>query len=140
MNKAYHTGFSSEIGTKLREWAVGQAWGSCYSRAALSSNDSKTLYPNRPKGQLISCRCDLVLNNNIQYILSNICSDLALNRTYFAILLDGTAIANSFVSNLMDLRWRQRAFVVLLRPSRPLPRLALVLSAQDRSRQLQNER
>ena len=30
------TGFSSEIGTKLRDWAVGQAWGSCYSWAALS--------------------------------------------------------------------------------------------------------
>ena len=37
-----HTGFSSEIGTKLRDWAVGQAGGSCYSLAALSSNDSKT--------------------------------------------------------------------------------------------------
>ena len=41
------TGFSSEIGTKLRDWAVGQAGGSCYSRAALSSNDSKTLYSVR---------------------------------------------------------------------------------------------
>ena len=39
-----YTGFLSEIGTKLRDWAVGQAGGSCYSRAALSSNDSKTLY------------------------------------------------------------------------------------------------
>ena len=39
-----NTGFSSEIGTKLRESAVGQAGGSCYSRAALSSNDSKMLY------------------------------------------------------------------------------------------------
>ena len=39
-----YTGFSSEIGTKLRESAVGQAGGSCYSQAALSSNDSKTLY------------------------------------------------------------------------------------------------
>ena len=38
------TGFSSEIGTKLRDWAIRQAGGSCYSRAALSSNDSKTLY------------------------------------------------------------------------------------------------
>ena len=38
-----HTGFSSEIGTKLRDWAVGQAEGSCCSQAALSSNDSKTL-------------------------------------------------------------------------------------------------
>ena len=38
------TGFSSEIGTKLRDWAVGQAAESCYSRAALSSNDSKTRY------------------------------------------------------------------------------------------------
>ena len=37
------TGFSNEIGTKLRDWAVGQTGGSCYSRAALSSNDSKTL-------------------------------------------------------------------------------------------------
>ena len=41
---SFTTGFSSEIRTKLREWAVGQAGGSCYSRAALSSNDSKTLY------------------------------------------------------------------------------------------------
>ena len=40
-----YTGFSSEIGTKLRDWAVGQAGGSCYSPAALSANDSKTLYP-----------------------------------------------------------------------------------------------
>ena len=39
-----YTGFLSEIGTKLRDWAVGQAWGSCYSWAASSSNDSKTLY------------------------------------------------------------------------------------------------
>ena len=38
------TGFSSQIWTKLRDWAVGQAWGSYYSWAALSSNDSKTLY------------------------------------------------------------------------------------------------
>ena len=39
-----YTGFLIEIGTKLRDWAVGQAGGSCYSRAALSSNDSKMLY------------------------------------------------------------------------------------------------
>ena len=38
------TGILSEIGTKLRDWAVGQAGGSCYSQAALSSNDSKTWY------------------------------------------------------------------------------------------------
>ena len=38
------TGFSSQIGTKLHDWAVGQAWGSCYFWAALSSNDSKTRY------------------------------------------------------------------------------------------------
>ena len=38
------TGFSSQIGTKLRDWAIGQAWGSCHTWAALSSNDSKTLY------------------------------------------------------------------------------------------------
>ena len=28
----------------MRDWAFGQAWGSCYSWAALSTNDSKTLY------------------------------------------------------------------------------------------------
>ena len=39
----WYTGFSSQIGTKLRDWAVGQALGSCYCWAALSSNDSKTL-------------------------------------------------------------------------------------------------
>ena len=38
------TGFLSEIGTKLRDWAARQAGGSFYSQAALSSNDSKTLY------------------------------------------------------------------------------------------------
>ena len=39
-----NTGFSSEIGTNLSDWAIGQAGGSCYSRAALCSNDSKTRY------------------------------------------------------------------------------------------------
>ena len=38
------TGFSSQIGTKLRDWAIRQAWGRCHPWAALSSNDSKTLY------------------------------------------------------------------------------------------------
>ena len=58
-----YTGFSSEIGTKLREWAVGQAGGSCYSRAAMSSNDSKTLYGcslfslpwSKPRINLVPC-------------------------------------------------------------------------------------
>ena len=36
------TGFSSHLGVKLRNWAIGEAGGSCYSLAALSSNDSKT--------------------------------------------------------------------------------------------------
>ena len=36
-------GISSEIRTKLRDWAVWQAKGGCYSQAASSSNDSKTL-------------------------------------------------------------------------------------------------
>ena len=44
-----HTGFSSQIGTKFRDWAVGQAGGSCYSWAALSSKDSKTRYWIAPK-------------------------------------------------------------------------------------------
>ena len=39
-----YTGISSEIMTKLRDWAVWQARAGCYSQAALSSNDSKTLY------------------------------------------------------------------------------------------------
>ena len=37
------TGISSEIRTKLRDWAVWQAWGDRYSQEAFSSNDSKTL-------------------------------------------------------------------------------------------------
>ena len=37
------TGISSEIRAKLRDWAVWQARAGCYSQAALSSNDSKTL-------------------------------------------------------------------------------------------------
>ena len=38
------TGFSSQIGTKLRDLAVGQAGAGCYAQAVLSTNDSKTLY------------------------------------------------------------------------------------------------
>ena len=34
----------SQIRTKLRDWAVWLARAGCYSQAALSSNDSKTLY------------------------------------------------------------------------------------------------
>ena len=37
------TGILSQIRTKLRDWAVWQARAGCYSQAALSSNDSKTL-------------------------------------------------------------------------------------------------
>ena len=36
------TNSSSEIGTMLCDWAVGQAGASYYSGAALSANDSKT--------------------------------------------------------------------------------------------------
>ena len=57
-NVGIFTGFSSEIGTKLRASAVGQAGGSCYSRAALSSNDSKTLYLRRP-AQRTTLLCQL---------------------------------------------------------------------------------
>ena len=39
-----NTGISSEIRTKLRDWAFLQARAGCYYQAALSSNDSKTLY------------------------------------------------------------------------------------------------
>ena len=38
------TEISSQIRTELRDWAVWQARAGCYSQAALSSNDSKTLY------------------------------------------------------------------------------------------------
>ena len=38
------TGISSQMGTKLRDWAVRQAKAGCYSRAAMSSKDSKTLH------------------------------------------------------------------------------------------------
>ena len=34
----------SQIGTKLRDWAVGRAVAGCYPQAVLSSNDSKTRY------------------------------------------------------------------------------------------------
>ena len=37
------TGILSQIRTKLCDWAVWQARAGCYSQAALSSNDSKTL-------------------------------------------------------------------------------------------------
>ena len=40
----HNTGISSHIRTKLRDWAIWQARAGCYSQAALSSNDSKTLY------------------------------------------------------------------------------------------------
>ena len=52
-----HTGFSSEIGTKLRDWAVGQAGGSCYSRTALPSNDSKTRYARKSNIESIFLTC-----------------------------------------------------------------------------------
>ena len=39
-----HTGISSHLGAKLRDWAARQAGAGCYSWAALSSNDSKTRY------------------------------------------------------------------------------------------------
>ena len=37
------TGISSQIRTKLRDWANRLAEAGCYSQAAMSSNDSKTL-------------------------------------------------------------------------------------------------
>ena len=37
-------GIMNQISTKLRDWAVWQANAGCYSQAALSSIDSKTLY------------------------------------------------------------------------------------------------
>ena len=36
------TGISSQFGAKLREWAARHAGAGCYSKAALSLNDSKT--------------------------------------------------------------------------------------------------
>ena len=50
------TGILSQIRTKLRDWAVGQTGGSCYSWAALSSNDSKTLYVDCMRGNLSGVR------------------------------------------------------------------------------------
>ena len=37
------TGILSQIRTKLRDWAIWQARAGCFSQAAMSSNDSKTL-------------------------------------------------------------------------------------------------
>ena len=39
----FNTGTSSQIRTKLRDWAIWQARASCFSQVALSLNDSKTL-------------------------------------------------------------------------------------------------
>ena len=40
----FHTGISSHLGAKLRDWADRQAEAGCNSWAVLSSNDSKTRY------------------------------------------------------------------------------------------------
>ena len=40
---ASSTGFSSQIRTKLRDWAVWPVRAGCHFWAAMSSNDSKTL-------------------------------------------------------------------------------------------------
>ena len=45
----HSTGISSEIRTKLRDWAAWQARAGCYSQAVVSSNDSKTLYNSRKR-------------------------------------------------------------------------------------------
>ena len=66
------TGFLSEIGTKLRDWAVGQAWGSCYSWAAVSSNDSKTLYIY--KIVVLTVPMTLHANKNTILISETLCS------------------------------------------------------------------
>ena len=47
----------------MRESAVGQAGGSCYSQAALSSNDSKTLYRNTDRVSAIGCE---ILHHQMQ--------------------------------------------------------------------------
>ena len=39
----HNTGISNQIRTKFRDWAIWQARAGCYSQAALSSNDLKTL-------------------------------------------------------------------------------------------------
>ena len=45
-NKSYTpcTAISSERRAKLRDWAIWPVRANCYTQAALSSNDSKTLY------------------------------------------------------------------------------------------------
>ena len=40
----YTTGFLSQLGAKLRDWAVRPVRAGCYSWAALSFIDSETLY------------------------------------------------------------------------------------------------
>ena len=48
LRKTAYARISSQIRTKLRDWAVRQASACCYSQAALSSNDSKLLYLGSP--------------------------------------------------------------------------------------------
>ena len=50
------TGFSTQIGTNLRDTAVGHAEPAVYSQAALSSNDSNTRY-NVRNNEGIRARC-----------------------------------------------------------------------------------
>ena len=45
INNIACTRISSQMRTKLRDFAVWQARAGCYSQEALSSHDSKTLYP-----------------------------------------------------------------------------------------------
>ena len=55
------TGILSQIRTKLCDWAVWQAKAGCYSQAALSSNDSKTLYTV----QMFSTGNSYYMSNNL---------------------------------------------------------------------------
>ena len=61
------TRISSQIGTKLRDWAVGQARAGCYSQAALSSNDSKALYNLMERGVLTRSSSLLVMNETVTF-------------------------------------------------------------------------
>ena len=49
MDAGEHTGILSQMRTKLSDLAVWQARAGCYCPAALSSNDSKTMYSVEPK-------------------------------------------------------------------------------------------
>ena len=74
------TGISSEIRTKLRDWVAWQARAGCYSQAALSSNDSKTLYLSDTQSPASLVRPALGCSSHFLSDREALCNGSALNQ------------------------------------------------------------